>query len=100
MLFGFAGVCATWDTTPKTFHAGNWSECRDELNWTGAPHDKMRHVRYVLITEDMKGGVGLSPFDQAQPMPPEAIEKFERDPFYPVFQNGEVTIYRIDWSHA
>jgi hypothetical protein len=93
MLFGFAGVYATWDTTPETFFGTDKNKTLEELAHAKAPHVE-RTVNYVLITDDMKSGSAMSPLEPALSITPASESKFLESPFIKVYDNGKVQIYK------
>jgi hypothetical protein len=98
MLFGFADTSPSWEYAPKVFHSGSFNESKDELLKCKIPSGEKR-IDYVFIDDTMKGtGVTLSPFENAEPMSKESIEKFNHEPFVKIYDNGYVQIYRIDWE--
>ncbi|MEM3493862.1 MAG: hypothetical protein QXD15_05870, partial [Thermoplasmata archaeon] len=93
MVFGFANMNATWDTTPATFFSPDVNLTLQELSHAKAPHKEMG-VNYVLLTADMKNGCAMSPLEPAKQIPPGVEEKLNSAPFVKVYDNGIVQIYK------
>jgi hypothetical protein len=96
MAFGFGRVNATWENAPDTLRGEALDDYADELNLTKSPSGS-KAINYVIISRELKKGVTLAQWEPAEPMSDEAIEKFEKYPFYKVFDNGEVEVYMVDW---
>ena len=67
MLFGFAQLNATWDEAYNTLHASSYEEYEDELESVKTPSGKKR-IDYVLLDDDIKKGLALRQWENAQPM--------------------------------
>jgi hypothetical protein len=94
MLFGFAGVYATWDSSGGILH-GNLAEARDEIQSVGAPYEE-RPVDYVLIDDIMKEGVALEQWETAKPMSEESIRKFGEPPFMKIYESNGLEIFSVE----
>lgn len=99
MLFGFAGLNASWDNIHDTFHEERFADVRSELEGTTLPSGKKR-VDYVVISDSFKSGVALVHYEEAEAISEAAEAKFELSPFYKVYDSGKVQVYAIDWSYA
>jgi len=99
ILFGFAGVNATWDTTASPFFAADFAGARPGLVRLETPSGTF-DVSYVWIDRDLAAGVQLKPWDPALPMPAASLEKFSSEPFVKVYDDGFAQMYWIDWGLA
>lgn len=97
MLFGFAGLNASWEYAPLTFHAASFEEARDEMRAVDSPSG-VKRVDYVLLSQPMREGLALLQWEPARPLSPEAQAKFERAPFVPACRSPEVVVYRVAWD--
>lgn len=100
MLFGYAGLNATWEYAPRTFEAPSFDEARAEMLAVHAPSG-VKRVDYVFLSRAMREHLALAQWDAAQPLSPAAQAKFDADPHYQAACRGdEVTIYRVVWDTA
>jgi hypothetical protein len=99
MLFGFAGINASWDFIERTYREDNFEDIRQELNSSSLPSGRKR-IDYVMLSDEMREGVALVQWQPAVPMSPKAEAKFQKSPFYTVYDSGEVQVYLIDWKAA
>jgi hypothetical protein len=97
MLFGFAGLNASWDFVVDTFHEESFEDIRSELEDIGLPSGRKR-IDYVMLSDELRDGVALVQWKQAEPMSDAAIAKFDKNPFYKIYDSGEVQVYQIDWN--
>lgn len=100
LLFGLAGIHATWDYTPRTYHSEDPREALAELQSVLVPpRDGEARVDYVFLSWPIEQGVTLLQWEQSRPMTAAAIAKFE-DPewFEPVYSEDGVRIYRVKWE--
>lgn len=100
LLWGLAGMHATWDYTPRTYHAETPEEALDELR---AAHVPARHgparVDYVLISPQIQEGVTLVQWKNSDPMTDAAVAKFDdARHFEPVHEQDGVKLWRIKWE--
>ena len=93
MLFGFAGLNATWDSAYHTLH-DDLNGSRAELQDVEAPSGHSR-INYVLIDDVIENGVALNQFQNAEPMSKEAKAKFSEPPFQKVYEGRGVDIYFV-----
>jgi hypothetical protein len=96
MVFGFGYTNATWETAPDTIRKETLEDHADELNSTKTPSGEKR-IDYVLISSEIKNNVALTQWEPAEPMTKNAIEKFEKYPYYKIYDNGEVEIFMVSW---
>lgn len=94
MLFGFAGLNATWDEADKTLHSASYEECRDEIESIKIPSGE-KSVDYVLLDDDIKEGVALLQWENAEPMSLEAQKKFENWPFVKLYEANGVEVFGL-----
>ena len=99
VLFGFASVNGTWDTTSAPFFAPDFTAAEPGLVSVATPSGGFR-VSYVWVDRDEAAGVQLHPWDPANPMPGPAVAKFSDAPFVKVFDDGYAQVYWIDWGLA
>jgi hypothetical protein len=100
LLFGFAGLNATWEYAPLTFQAPTFDAARAEMQAVRSPSGTKR-VDVVFLTEGEREGLALLQWEPAQPLSPAAQAKFDSDPHYvPLCRSPEVVVYRVDWSLA
>jgi hypothetical protein len=92
MVFGFGTRNATWEYAPKTFHEDSFEDIVDELERVNIPAGKKR-IDYILLSKAIENGVALEQWETAQPMSPDAINKFDSEPFLKLYDNGDVKIY-------
>ncbi len=94
MLFGFAGLNPTWDEADKTLHASSYEEGRDEIESVKTPSGE-RSIDHVLLDDDIKEGVALVQWENAEPMSIEAQKKFEIWPFVKLYEANGVEVYGL-----
>jgi hypothetical protein len=94
MLFGFAGLNATWDSARKTLHSDTYKDCRDEIENMDTPSGD-KPIDYVLLDEDIKEGAALLQWENAEPMSLEAQKKFEKGPFIKLYEANGVEVYGL-----
>ncbi len=99
MLFGFGRVDATWDRVTLIFHAEDFDEAREELESVDSPSGR-RRAAYVAFDGDTVAGVTLYPWDAAEPMSDEAVEKFKTTPFQKMYDDGHSSLFLINWGLA
>jgi 4-amino-4-deoxy-L-arabinose transferase-like glycosyltransferase len=92
MLFGFADLNATWDEADKTLHASSYEECRGEIESISIPSGE-KPIDYVMLDDDIKSGVALLQWENAEPMSLEAKKKFETWPFVKLYEANGVEVY-------
>lgn len=101
LLFGLAGLHATWDFTPVTYHSENAREAIRELSNASVPprDDVPARVDYVILSPPIEEGVTLLQWETSRPMSEAAIAKFEDPAFFEkVYDVNEVRIYRVRWE--
>jgi hypothetical protein len=96
MIFGFGYTNATWETAPNTIRGETLEDYADELNSTKTPSGE-KDIDYVLISSEIENNVALTQWEPAEPMTTKAIEKFEKYPYYKIYDNGNVEIYMVSW---
>lgn len=98
MLFGFAGLNASWDSMKKTFTETSFEAARSELNNSAVPSGHKR-TDYVMLSKEMREGVALTQWEPASEMSEGAVAKFWKTPFYTIYDSGEVQVFVIDWGY-
>ena len=96
MIFGYAERNSTWDRAPLTLNAGSFEEARDEMTQASLPSGTKR-IDYVLIDENLKQGVIIYVWDEAQPLSAEALQKLETSNYTKLFDNGYAHAKDVDW---
>ncbi|UCE36860.1 MAG: hypothetical protein JSW00_15340 [Thermoplasmata archaeon] len=94
MVFGFAGQNATWDAAIDTLHGSSYEECKDEIDNISTPSGE-KHIDYVILDDDIKDGVALLQWENAEPMRTQAWEKFEKWPFVKLYEANGVEVYGV-----
>ena len=95
IVFGFAGLNATWDTAPGPFlssvyQAGDYTHLHAPSGFA--------NVSYVWLDSDTRSGVELYPWEPAVPMSTAAVLKFSDPPFVKVYDSGYAQLYWISPS--
>jgi hypothetical protein len=97
-IFGFAKLMCTWDSAYEILHADRTEDALPQLRSCDTPVGK-RRIDYVVIDRIMLDkGVALLQWENAQPMSKDAFNKFLDAPFEMVYDNGEVWVFRVNWS--
>lgn len=95
VLFGYAGVDATWDSAGPVLHAPNASAAVDNRRLptpTG-----VRNVTHVVVSPVMREeGVALYQWENAEPLSEAAVEKFRDPAFERVYDREGVQIHRFN----
>lgn len=101
LLWGLAGIHATWDYTPRTYHAEDAREVFAELSNLTIPAGENRRIDHVFLSPEIERGVTLLQWENSRPMSPQAIAKFE-DPelFEKLYDEDGVRIYRVRWENS
>lgn len=99
VLFGYAGLDATWEYAPRLFHAATFTEAEGEMRAVKSPSG-VKRVDYVLLSDTMREGVALLQWEPARPMSAEAQAKFGQPPFQVLCRSASVEVVRIQWSGA
>jgi hypothetical protein len=94
MVFGFAELNATWDSAYDTLHSPTFEGARAELEGLETPSG-MKRIDYVLLTDDIKSGAALLQWEEAEPMSPDAQNKFENSPFIRIYGSEKAEIYLV-----
>lgn len=94
MVFGFAGLNGTWDEAYNTLHASSYEECRDEIENIEIPSGE-KSIDYVLLDDDIKDGVALRQWMNAEPMSFEAQQKFKLWPFVKIYEADGAEVYGL-----
>lgn len=97
LLFGVAGLQASWDSGEQAWFASNWSEARPHLEEMSLPGGADR-VEYVVVTPATRAGVALAPWERARQLDGDALAKFDEDPFVTVYDRGGVQVHRVAWE--
>jgi hypothetical protein len=97
-IFGFAKLMCSLDSAYEILHADRTEDALSQLRSCDTPVG-MRRIDYVVIDNVMRDkGVALLQWENAQPMSKEAFNKFLDAPFEMVYDNGEVWVFRVNWS--
>jgi hypothetical protein len=100
MLFGFAGLNATWEYAPRTFQAASFADARAEMERVASPSGPKR-VDAIFLSLSMREGLALLQWDAARPLSAAAQAKFDADPHYQALcRSAEVVIYQVVWEPA
>jgi hypothetical protein len=100
ILWGLAGIRATWDYTPGTYHAENATAVFDELRSLDVPAQEGARVDYVFLSPQMEAGVTLLQWENSRPMTAAAVAKFEDARFFEkVHEQDGVRVYRVRWEN-
>lgn len=97
MLFGMAGMQATWDSAEEAWYAPSFEQARPTLAHASTPAGP-RRVDYVIVSPVTEEGVALEQWDRAEPLTGPALAKFGDAPFQPIYDRQGVRIYRIAWE--
>ncbi len=92
MLFGFAGLNSTWEYAPTVLHGETFDEMSNELSSVRIPAGT-KTIDYILITDNIKRGVTLKQWENAQPMSEPAVKKFDSSQFVKLYDNGDAQFY-------
>jgi len=97
ILFGFAGVDATWDREVRFWHVNNLTEA---LGFMGSVplRDRSAAIDWIVIDGSLRRGLQTSPFDPALPLLPAEEAKFFGGPFHKVYDSGTVQVYFVNWG--
>jgi len=96
-IFGFAKLMCTWDSAYDILHADSYDEALSQLRSCDTPAGKKR-IDYVVVDKAMREeGVALLQWENAEPMSEKAFDKFFKEPFTLVYDNGEVWVFRVNW---
>jgi len=97
ILFGFGGVDATWDREVRFWHTADLNVTLAALSNVSTPDGRTR-VDWVVVDEDLRAGVQLSPFAPALPLLPSEEEKFATSPFHKMYDSGFSEVYLVNWG--
>ncbi len=100
VLFGFAGVRATWDVVSLPLHAPTFDQARPEMEWVQNLPGGPGRIDYVLLDADMVKGATILPWDPALPISQEAREKFVGGNYLKLYDDGYSQIYWVNWGTA
>ena len=100
LLFGIAGLHATWDYTPITYHTNDSLEALRELRAARVPpRDGEARVDYVMLSPAIEKGVTLVQWETSRPMSEAAIAKFDDTTYFErLYAEEDVRIYRVKWE--
>lgn len=87
LIFGVAGVKATWDSAYDTLYARDYKNCSEEiyrLNITG-----------VFMDREIVKGAAMLQWENALPISRESQEKFEAPPFIRLVDTGFFQVYYV-----
>lgn len=100
LLWGLAGIHATWDYTPRTYHAEDLAEVFDELRSLDIPARDGARVDYVFLSPQMVEGVTLLQWENSEPMSAAAVAKFDDERYFErVHEQDGVRLYRVRWEN-
>lgn len=95
VLFGYAGVDATWDSAGPVLHAPNASAALEHRRLptpTG-----VRNVTHVVVSPVMREhGVALYQWENARPLSEAAVEKFREPAFETLYDRRGVQVHRFN----
>jgi hypothetical protein len=97
LLWGMAGLNATWDYTPRTYHSESADDALAELRDAHVPAMGHARVDYVFLSPAIERGVTLLQWETSTPMSEKAIAKFDDPRFEKVYDADAVRIYRVLW---
>jgi len=101
LLWGVAGMNATWDFTPRTYHSEHVAEVLEELASLDIPSGDGQRIDHVFVSPVIEAGVALLQWEPSTPMSAAAIAKFDdAEHFEVVYDVADVRIYRVNWSAA
>lgn len=95
VVFGFAGLDATWDRETRFWRTEDLAAALDAMaavplvNGTG-------HVAWVYLDDGMRRGLQVSPFAPAQPLLPGEEAKFTGPPFHKLYDSGFAQLYFLN----
>lgn len=92
MVFGFAGLNASWDDARDTLH-GNLIEARLEMAGLETPSG-LHRVDLVLLSPSVEAGVALTQWETARPLEGGALAKFSSEAFLKVYESNGVRAFR------
>lgn len=97
LLFGFAGVHATWDRENRFWHE---SDATRALEWMRAVpvNDRTLRIDWVVLDDNLRAGLQTSPFQPALPLLAGEHEKFLRAPFHKFVDVGSAQVYFLNWG--
>lgn len=96
-LFGIGGATPTWDLAGDLIHAPKLRENTTEHLRVKTPEAGSGPAHYVALSEEVRKHVALEQWEAAVGISEAAQAKFERPPFWRVFDNGEAQIYIVDY---
>jgi hypothetical protein len=88
MLFGYAGMDASWDSGGDMLHSEDLDPADRELD---VPSGE-KEVQYTVISAGMEEATALKQWETAEPLDGEAREKYDQG-MWKVFDNGDVSVY-------
>jgi hypothetical protein len=100
LLWGLAGIHATWDYTHQTYHDETPAGVFDELRSLDIPARDGARVDYVFLSPQMVEGVTLLQWENSRPMTQAAVAKFEDAQYFEkVHEQDGVRVYRVKWEN-
>jgi hypothetical protein len=88
MLFGYAGMDASWDSGGDMLHSEDLDPAHRDLT---VPSGE-KEVQYTVISAGMEEATALEQWETAKPLEGEAREKYDEG-MWKVFDNGAVMVY-------
>lgn len=103
LLFGLAGLSATFDYADETYHSATLAEALAEMRDIDIPADDHARITHVFLSPEIRAGVALEQFANAEPMSEAAQAKFEDARYFaPVYgdpsDRASVTILQVRWD--
>jgi hypothetical protein len=92
MVYGFAGLNASWDDARDTLH-GNLSEARLEMAGLETPSG-LHRIELVLLSPSIEAGAALTQWETARPLKGGALAKFSSEAFLKVYESNGVRAFR------
>lgn len=99
ILFGLAGVDATWDRESRFWHEDNLTHAIDAMRAVPVA-DRTLPVGWIVIDDPMRAGLQTSPFEAALPLLPSEEAKFASAPFHKLYDAGSSQVYLVNWGAA
>jgi hypothetical protein len=100
LLWGLAGIHATWDYTPRTYHSEDPAEVFAELRALDIPANDSARIDYVFLSPQIEEGVTLLQWENSAPMTEAAVAKFSDGRYFElVHEQDGVRLFRVRWEN-